>query len=80
MASEKLASSSSELDVQNASLALSSTFAALELDAHLALDAAALARSIRLREAFSLSPLSSLSDSTLRLTVEQPFQRRASVH
>lgn len=62
-ASEHLAGAASDDDRVEATAALASVFGALEPDAYLALDAAALDRTIRLRELSSLSPLASAAST-----------------
>ncbi len=74
-ASENLMGMSTSEEKAQAASDIASIFAAIEPDAHLAFDAAALSRSVRLREISGLSPLTNLSASAIVpeawLTVER---------
>lgn len=64
-ASENLMSTSSEEEKIEAAEQIAATYAAIEPDTHLAFDAAALSRAVRLREVSSLAPLAELTVSDI---------------
>lgn len=63
--SEKLMSTSSEEEKSEAAEQIAASYAAIEPGSHLAFDAAALSRAVRLREVSSLRPLADLTVSDL---------------